>query len=137
MRVICVTLLLLSAATAQAGMYNGNDLLKFYHEENEMVRGFGMGYMMGVIEVYRSDRKDDLTIPNAALESVTQIEAMVIKFIKDNPDMRHFDGDDLIFFALVEVWGTEDSKVYAKLYEMALRGEFAAQDSTEIDEVED
>lgn len=84
-------------ATAQAAFIDGNKLLEYAREEERSGTSSGMllGYIAGVHDAF--DTTAICTPPNATLG---QLKAVVVKFLKENPEVWAKNGDNVIFLAL-------------------------------------
>jgi hypothetical protein len=97
---ICAAIALLGAAPAMGGM-TGNEL-KEYADSGEKgdlsTKGFVLGYIMGVIQT--------TDIPMCIPKGVTnyQVQAVVVKFLKDNPEQLHMPANLLTLAAVTKAW---------------------------------
>ena len=88
---------LLFSASAQAAFIDGNKLLEYAREEERSGNSSGMllGYIAGVHDAF--DSQVICTPSNATLG---QLKAIVIKFLKENPEVWAKNGDNVIYIAL-------------------------------------
>lgn len=91
------TILLFFSISAQAAFIDGNKLLEYAKEEDRTGNPSTMlyGYIAGVHDAF--DSVAVCTPPNATLG---QLKAIVIKYLKENPETWANNGDKVIYFAL-------------------------------------
>lgn len=89
--------LLFFSFSAQAAFIDGNKLLEYIREEERSGNSSGMllGYIAGVHDAF--DTSVICTPSNATLG---QLKAIVIKFLKENPEVWSKNGDNVIYIAL-------------------------------------
>jgi hypothetical protein len=97
--------LLCAAMNAQAGFFDGNDLVKDMHEwekyerkdplVSSLVAGNFMGYVAGVADVY-----DEISICPPENSTVRQLSTVVAQFLNANPTRWAEPADVLVADAL-------------------------------------
>jgi hypothetical protein len=89
--------LLLFSASAQAAFIDGNKLLEYAREEERSGTSSGMllGYIAGVHDAF-----DNTAICTPSNATLGQLKAVVVKFLKENPEVWAKNGDNVIFLAL-------------------------------------
>ena len=90
---------------ANAEFYSGNklkDYLEKWESSSPGVDGaIGAGYVVGA---YDSRVGGNICPPSNASITVGQITAMVLKYMRENPDKLHRSGDFLVALALMKAW---------------------------------
>ena len=96
MKKIILGLLFLSFS-AQAAFIDGNKLLEYAREEERSGNSSGMllGYIAGVHDAF-----DSSVICTPSNATLGQLKAIVVKFLKENPEVWAKTGDNVIFTAL-------------------------------------
>ena len=96
-------LALIYPAMASANWLTGNDLLARCESENSYDLRECIGYLRGVMDAHVALREWEGFMPKYCIpEGVTlgQIEAIVVKRLKENPERRHLIASSLVLNAL-------------------------------------
>ena len=90
--------LMFVCTSVHAGIYeNGNTLLKDM-DGNDMGRMYALGYITGAADAYN----ENLCIPQTVTKG--QLNDVVYRFLKINPQHRDLAADVLVLIALGEHW---------------------------------
>jgi len=94
-----------------AGWEGGNELLAYCEEENPGVwTGMCSGYIEGVMDASGTLQnwkgfKPNFCIPNGV--TLGQVQAIVVKFLKENPELRHHTASGAVLNALFDAFPAE------------------------------
>ena len=104
--------ILASVAVAQAsaettgGWDTGNDWLGQVQSDVSSQRLAAFAYLVGMHHIHRNTGLWGECVPTPDGVTYGQIEAVVIKWLEDNPGKRHLDMVGTLHVAKEEVWGS-------------------------------
>jgi hypothetical protein len=91
--------LMFVCTSVHAGVYeNGNTLLRDLEGTN-MERMYALGYIVGTADAYGGEA---ICVPQTVTKG--QLNDVVYRFLKINPQHRDFSADVLVLLSLVEHW---------------------------------
>ncbi len=93
--IIVMALTLLSSWPAHAAFKSGNDLLEYCEKEKgSFDRGVCGGYIIGVVD----NSGTQICLPDGVI--VGQLQDVVVQFLKNNPNSRHYTGSSIVALSL-------------------------------------
>jgi hypothetical protein len=97
-KLLFITLAVTSIA-ARAEFLSGNELLSQLDGESYSERGFALGYIAGV-----ADAVENVLVCAPTSVTTGQMRDIVWKYLRANPQSRHFTASSLVVEALRKVW---------------------------------
>jgi hypothetical protein len=85
--------------SSSAHAITGNELLASLENKEPGVRVYGLGYLSAVADMTRGT----IQCPNPNV-TYGQAQDVVIKFVKENPEIRHFPASQIVTFILKQTW---------------------------------
>jgi hypothetical protein len=104
-KLITTLVLSLSALSASAEFYTGNDLLERMNSNNNSNQMLAMGYVAGTFDMTQGEH-------HCAPVSITlgQVYDIAHKYIQNNPAIRHLAASVLVTVSLNVVWPCAEKK---------------------------
>lgn len=106
---LVAALMILFAQPSAAGWMSGNELLQSCEETNEAIKyqqlARCMGYIMGVADTMSADNSvNGFRAKFTVGITVQQITDVVLKFLREHPEDRHYSANGLVAQALSEAF---------------------------------
>lgn len=100
---IALAALLATAAPAKAGsvFYTGNLLLSHCNEPGSL-RLLCFGYVAAIADMIGDDDDRRACVPKGA--ALGQVSDVVIRYLRDHPEIRHYPAPDLVVTALAKAF---------------------------------
>lgn len=104
---IGLAMLLLGQRADAASVETGNRLIEFCPSrvKDDLLRGYGLGYVIGVYDLAMSEYAKDQTFctPDGVLNRM-QVRDVVCRYLDNYPERRHLAGTTLVIDAVAEAW---------------------------------
>jgi hypothetical protein len=94
--------LIATSAISGSTFYTGNELYGKGESSNQNDKTFALGYIAGVSDVLVGDDMLKTCVPENV--TVGQMRDIVIKYLKDNPEKRHFTAHSNVGVALFKAF---------------------------------
>jgi hypothetical protein len=105
--IVAALVVVLVSGPALAGFRTGNDLYSYCQEPlGEYNEALCIGYILGVFDALdnvRAGMSEGLFCSPTTVNA-GQVRDVVKKWLKDNPQHRHYSGGEVVSFALSKVW---------------------------------
>lgn len=89
---------------ALAGSFNNGNELHTRCSENGFAEGYCFGYIAGISDVLSNAAIGDFNACQPKDVTVQQVVDVVKKYLKENPQDRHFTANSLVAYALSEAF---------------------------------
>lgn len=100
----CLSLAAMSVSAQGVTYYTGNQLMEWNSSNTALDRGRFMGYVVGIVDAkstgWESTRLS--CVPSGV--TVGQLQEVVHKYLKQNPQEWHLEADLLVTFAMMEAF---------------------------------
>ena len=84
----------------------GNELLKRCEDNDAVQRAFCVGYVIGVADMVEEGPSGLICVATGV--SNGQLSDIVVKFLRDHPERRHYSANSLVGVALMETYPCQD-----------------------------
>lgn len=103
----CLSLAAMSVSAQGVTYYTGNQLMEWNSSNTAFDKGRFMGYVVGIVDAksrgWESTRLSCVpSVPSGV--TVGQLQEVVRKYLKQNPQVWHLEADILVSFAMIEAF---------------------------------
>lgn len=100
----CLSLAAMSVSAQGVTYYTGNQLMEWNSSNTAFDKGRFMGYVVGIVDAKSRDWESTRLSCVPSGVTVKQLQEVVRKYLKQNPQEWHLEADLLVTFAMMEAF---------------------------------
>lgn len=85
--------------SSSAHAITGNELLASLENKEPGIQLYGIGFVTAIADITRNTLQC-----SPAVSTYGQVKDVVIKYMKENPEIRHFPASQIVTFILKQTW---------------------------------